>query len=61
MVIFVVVTVYAFFSYAYISAFCFGGAVMSTFIVWMVFRETDGKREQKFVQLPNDSAAPVVS
>ena len=41
LIIVVVVTVYAFFSYAYISAFCFGGAVMSAFIVWMVFRKTE--------------------
>jgi hypothetical protein len=42
----VVVTVYAFFRYAYISAFCFCGAMMSAFIVWMVFRETDAKHER---------------
>ena len=40
LITFVVVTVYAFFSYAYVSAFCFGGALMSAFIVWMVFHET---------------------
>jgi len=33
----VAVTVYLFFQYAYISMFCFGGAVMSLFVVYMVF------------------------
>ena len=51
LIIFVVVTVYAFFSYAYVSVFCFGGAVMSGFIIWMVFRETDGKRENEVAQI----------
>ena len=46
LITFVVVTVYAFFSYAYVSAFCFGGALMSAFIVWMVFRETDRGRPE---------------
>ena len=61
LIIVVVVTVYAFFSYAYISAFCFGGAVMSAFIAWMVFRETDGKHEQDLVQVPNGPTAPAVN
>lgn len=34
----VVLTVtYLFFSYAYISVFCFGGALMSLYLVWMIF------------------------
>ena len=33
----VVVVTYLFFSYAYISVFCFGGAVMSFYLVWMIF------------------------
>ena len=36
----VVAVTYAFFIYAYVSVFCFGGAVMSSFLVWMVFQET---------------------
>ena len=36
----IVVTItYLFFQYAYISVFCFGGAVMSLYIVYMVFSE----------------------
>lgn len=31
---------YLFFRYAYISVFCFGGAMMSAYLVYMVFRET---------------------
>jgi hypothetical protein len=30
---------YTFFSYAYISVFCFGGAVMSLYLVYMIFHE----------------------
>ena len=36
----VVAVTYSFFIYAYVSVFCFGGAVMSMFLVWMVFQET---------------------
>ena len=36
----VVAVTYTFFIYAYVSVFCFGGAVMSMFLVWMVFLET---------------------
>ncbi len=36
----VVAVTYTFFIYAYVSVFCFGGAVMSMFLVWMVFQET---------------------
>ncbi len=34
----VMVVTYLFFSYAYISVFCFGGAVMSLYLVWMILR-----------------------
>jgi hypothetical protein len=34
----VLVVTYLFFSYAYISVFCFGAALMSLYLVWMVFR-----------------------
>lgn len=30
---------YLFFSYAYISVFCMGGAIMSLYLVWMIFRK----------------------
>lgn len=30
---------YFFFSYAYISVFCMGGAIMSSYLVWMIFRK----------------------
>lgn len=33
----VLVVTYLFFSYAYISVFCFGAALMSFYLVWMVF------------------------
>jgi hypothetical protein len=33
----VVIITYLFFWFAYISVFCFGGALMSLYIVWMVF------------------------
>ena len=35
----VVVATYLFFSYAYISVFCFGGAIMSLYLVKMMFRD----------------------
>ena len=35
----VVAITYLFFEYAYISVFCFGGALMSLYIVYMVFSE----------------------
>ena len=34
----VLVVTYLFFSYAYISVFCFGGAVMSLYLVWVLLR-----------------------
>jgi hypothetical protein len=33
----VVITTYAFFRYAYVSVFCFGGALMSLYLVWRPF------------------------
>jgi len=39
----VLVTTYSFFSYAYVSVFCFGGAIMSAYLVWMMFKG-DGSR-----------------
>lgn len=36
----VVIVVYLFFRYAYISFFCIGGALMSLYIVYMIFIET---------------------
>ncbi|MBY0563875.1 MAG: hypothetical protein K2P58_06785 [Hyphomonadaceae bacterium] len=33
---------YFFFSYAYISVFCMGGAIMSFYLVWMIFRKDAG-------------------
>jgi hypothetical protein len=38
----VVAITYLFFEYAYISVFCFGGALMSLYIVYMVFSEAEG-------------------
>jgi len=35
LVSFVVVITYLFFSYAYVSVFCLGGAIVSLYIVWM--------------------------
>jgi len=43
LLVLVIVTTYVFFSYAYISVFCFGGAIMSVYLIYMVFRETDGR------------------
>jgi hypothetical protein len=37
LVSFVVVVTYAFFQYAYVSVFCFGGAMMSLYLVWRPF------------------------
>jgi hypothetical protein len=46
----VVTVTYLFFSVAYISAFCFGGALMSLYIVYMVFREPEPEQEQVILQ-----------
>ena len=40
LVSFVLVVTYFFFQYAYISIFCFGGAIMSLYIVWMIDRKS---------------------
>jgi hypothetical protein len=37
LVAFVVAVTYAFFQYAYVSVFCFGGAIMSLYLVWRPF------------------------
>ena len=34
----VLITTYTFFAYAYVSVFCFGGALMSFYLVWMMFK-----------------------
>ncbi len=47
----VVAVTYAFFIYAYVSVFCFGGAVMSSFLVWMVFQETADARNSRYPTL----------
>ena len=47
----VVVVVYLFFRYAYISFFCIGGALMSLYIIHMIFAETSGRQ-------PGDAAGP---
>lgn len=36
----VLVTTYLFFRYAYISVFCFGGALMSLYLVYLIFSRT---------------------
>ncbi len=33
----VLIVTYIFFAYAYISVFCFGGGIMSLYLVWMIF------------------------
>jgi hypothetical protein len=43
LLVLVIAITYIFFRYAYISVFCFGGAIMSVYLVYMVFRETDGR------------------
>jgi hypothetical protein len=43
LLVLVVTVTYLFFSYAYISVFCFGGAIVSVYLVYMVFSETIGR------------------
>lgn len=43
----VLAVTYFFFSYAYISVFCFGGALMSLYLVWLVFTESDRRGETR--------------
>jgi hypothetical protein len=38
LLVLVIAVTYLFFSYAYISVFCFGGEIMSVYLVYMVFR-----------------------
>jgi hypothetical protein len=40
----VVIAVYLFFRYAYISFFCIGGALMSLYLVYMIYIDTAGHR-----------------
>jgi hypothetical protein len=40
----VVVVTYSFFSFAYISVFCFGGALMSLYLVWRPFSNAPADR-----------------
>jgi hypothetical protein len=49
LLVLVIITTYVFFSYAYISVFCFGGAVMSVYLLYMVFRETDGEQRPNVI------------
>lgn len=42
LVLAVLIVTYVFFAYAYISVFCFGGGLMSLYLVWMIF---DGGRQ----------------
>ncbi len=39
LVTFVLAITYFFFSFAYISVFCMGGAIMSSYLVWMIFQK----------------------
>src|SRR3990170_8849694 len=41
---------YLFFQFAYISVFCFGGALMSLYIVYMIFREAAPEQEKFILQ-----------
>jgi hypothetical protein len=43
----VVAITYLFFQFAYISVFCFGGALMSLYVVYMVFAEAGPARSTK--------------
>ena len=43
----VLITTYTFFAYAYVSVFCFGGALMSTYLVWMMFKGDGAERGLK--------------
>lgn len=44
------VNTYFFFAYAYISVFCMGGAIMSFYLVWMIFQK--GRRSPAPVSHP---------
>ena len=42
----VLITTYTFFAYAYVSVFCFGGALMSSYLVWMMFKGDDAPQRR---------------
>ena len=46
----VVTVTYLFFKYAYISVFCFGGALMSVYILYWIFAETAPGMEKAVLQ-----------
>lgn len=41
----VFIMTYLFFTFAYISVFCFGGAIMSLYLVWRPFSAAGGRRQ----------------
>ncbi len=45
----VVIVTYLLFWFAYISAFCFGGALMSLYIVYMLFREPKPEQQAQVI------------
>lgn len=51
LLVLVIAVTYIFFRYAYISVFCFGGAIMSVYLVYMVYRETDGQLRPNVVAI----------
>lgn len=51
LVLLVVIVTYTFFRYAYISVFCFGGALMSLYIVYVAFRGDDVVRPREVREL----------
>ena len=51
LVLAVVIVTYIFFRYAYISVFCFGGALMSLYIVYVVFRDENKKQSREAWEL----------
>jgi len=48
----VLATTYAFFRYAYISVFCFGGALMSLYLVYTIFKKDRRRTEIACVVSP---------
>ncbi|MBU2084347.1 MAG: hypothetical protein KJ884_22445 [Gammaproteobacteria bacterium] len=48
----VLITTYTFFAYAYVSVFCFGGAVMSSYLVWMMYRGDGSKHVTRPQTIP---------
>jgi len=43
----VVVATYFFYSHAYISAFCFGAGLVSIYLIYLIFRRTEGPADLK--------------